>query len=163
MAEAARVRAYRSSDADAVNRLAVAAFEQFRDAYDDWPAMRAGLARTSELSSGGELIVAEIGDRLAGAVGYFGPGIKKAAFFDQAWPIIRMLVVDPVDRGKGLGHALTTECIARARRDRSPIIALHTSPIMTVALPMYLKMGFAKHCDAPPIHGVPCAVYTKAL
>jgi hypothetical protein len=44
-----------------------------------------------------------------------------------------------------------------------PIIALHTSPIMSVALPMYLKMGFAKAYDAPPIFGVAYAVYTKAL
>jgi hypothetical protein len=70
MAEAARIRGYRSSDAYEVNRLAVAAFEQFRDAFDDWPAMRAGLSKTSELSSGGVIIVAELGDRLAGAVGY---------------------------------------------------------------------------------------------
>ncbi|MGY3692625.1 GNAT superfamily N-acetyltransferase [Bradyrhizobium sp. USDA 3240] len=163
MAEAARIRDYQSSDAYEVNRLAVAAFEQFRDAFDDWPAMRAGLSKTSELSSGGEIIVAELGDRLAGAVGYFGPGVKKAAFFDQAWPVIRMLVVDPVDTGKGLGHALTSECLARARRDRCRTIALHTSPIMTVALPMYLRMGFSKVHEAPPIHGVPYAVYTKAL
>jgi len=58
---------------------------------------------------------------------------------------------------------LSNECIARAKRDGSPIIALHTSPIMSVALPMYLKMGFAKAYDAPPIFGVACAVYTKAL
>lgn len=163
MADSARIRDYRSSDADEVNRLAVAAFDQFRDVFDDWPAMRAGLSRTSELSSGSEIIVADLGHRLAGAVGYFGHGVKKAAFFDQSWPVIRMLVVDPIDRGKGLGHALTSECLARARRDRCQVIALHTSPIMTVALPMYLKMGFSKVHDAPPIHGVPYAVYTKAL
>jgi GNAT superfamily N-acetyltransferase len=74
-----------------------------------------------------------------------------------------MLVVDPVERGKGLGHALTSECIKRAQRDRSPIIALHTSAIMAVALPMYLRMGFTKAYDAPLIFGVPYAVYTKAL
>jgi GNAT superfamily N-acetyltransferase len=163
MADSARIRDYRSSDADDVNRIAVAAFGQFRDLYQDWPAMLAGLSRTSSLGDAGELIVAETHDRLAGAVAYFGPTAAKASFFDPAWPIIRMLVVDPVDRGKGLGHALTSECLARAKRDRSPIIALHTSPIMTVALPMYLKLGFAKAHDAPPIFGVPYAVYTKAL
>ena len=47
--------------------------------------------------------------------------------------------------------------------DQQIDIALHTSPIMSVALPMYLKMGFAKAYDAPPIFGVACAVYTKAL
>ena len=62
-----------------------------------------------------------------------------------------------------LGRALSMECIARAKRDASPIIALHTSPIMKVALPMYLKMGFVKAYDAPPIFGVAYAVYTKAL
>lgn len=34
---------------------------------------------------------------------------------------------------------------------------------MTVALPMYREMGFTKAYDAPPIHGVPYAVYTKVL
>jgi GNAT superfamily N-acetyltransferase len=163
MADSVRIRDYRSSDADDVNRIAVAAFGQFRDHYQDWPAMLAGLSKTSSLSATGEVIVAAYRDRLAGAVAYFGPAVEKAAFFDPAWPIIRMLIVDPVDRGKGLGHALTSECLARAKRDRSPIIALHTSPIMTVALPMYLRMGFTKAHDAPPIHGVPYAVYTKAL
>ena len=61
------------------------------------------------------------------------------------------------------GTALSRECIARAQRDGTPVIALHTSPIMTVALPMYLRMGFVKAYDAPPIFGVAYAVYTKTL
>jgi GNAT superfamily N-acetyltransferase len=121
------------------------------------------LSKTSDLSASGEVIIAELQDAFAGAVAYFGPDRPKAPFFDQSWPVIRMLVVDPAFRGKGIGHALTNECIARAKRDGSPLIALHTSPIMTVALPMYLKMGFIKAHDAPPIFGVAYAVYTKAL
>ena len=74
-----------------------------------------------------------------------------------------MLVVDPAFRGKGIGRVLSNECIARAKRDGSPVIALHTSPIMSIALPMYMKMGFVKAYDAPPISGVAYAVYTKAL
>jgi GNAT superfamily N-acetyltransferase len=163
MAELPKIRDYESSDAEDLNRIAVSAFSQFRDHYRDWPAMQAGLAKTSALSATGEVIVADFQGRLAGAVAYFAPNVEKAAFFDRRWPIIRMLVVDPAFRGKGLGHALSAECIARAKRDRSPIIALHTSPIMTVALPMYLKMGFIKAYDAPPIFGVAYAVYTKAL
>jgi GNAT superfamily N-acetyltransferase len=157
-----RVRDY-APDADDVNRIAVAAFGQFSDQYLDWPATLAGLSKTSDLSTDGEVIVVECENRLAGAVAYFGPNRRKAAFFDQRWPIIRMLVVDPAFRGNGIGRILSSECIARAKRDGSPVIALHTSPIMSVALPMYLRMGFAKAYDAPPIHGVPYAVYTKAL
>jgi hypothetical protein len=43
------------------------------------------------------------------------------------------------------------------------MIALHTSPIMTVALSMYLRMGFARLRDAPRYLGVDYAVYAKAL
>ena len=158
-----RLRDYQSSDAENLNRIAVSAFDQFRNHYSDWPAMRAGLSKTSDLGVSGEVIIAELQGAFAGAVAYFGPNSQKAAFFDQRWPIIRMLVVDPAFRGKGIGRALSDECIARAKRDGSPIIALHTSPIMSVALPMYLNMGFVKAYDAPPIFGVAYAVYTKTL
>ena len=55
-----------------------------------------------------------------------------------------MLVIDPGARGRGLGRLLTEECVRRARRDGAPTVALHTSPIMEVALPMYLRMGFTQ-------------------
>ena len=157
------IRDYRSKDEAEVNRIAVAAFEQYRADYDDWPAMRSRISIAAALAAAGETIVAECQQQLAGAVTYVGPDVEKAAFFDSHWSIIRMLVVDPAQRGKGLGHALTSECLARARRDGSKIVALHTSPIMTVALPMYLRMGFTRAYDAPPIFGVPYAVYTRAL
>jgi GNAT superfamily N-acetyltransferase len=157
------IRDYRSADEAEVDRIAVAAFEQYHADYDDWPAMRRRISIAATLAAAGETIVAECGERLAGAVTYVGPHAEKATFFEKHWSIIRMLVVDPAQRGKGLGHALTAECLARARRGACKTIALHTSPIMAVALPMYLRMGFAFACDAPPIFGVPYAVYTKAL
>jgi GNAT superfamily N-acetyltransferase len=157
------LRDYQPRDADAIGRVALAAFAQFQSHYSDWPAMAQKVARMAELSNAGEIIVAEDDGRIVGGVAYIGPRQPKAAFFDPAWPVIRMLVVDPSARGKGLGHALTEECLRRAERDQAAVIALHTTPIMTVALPMYLRMGFAKVRDAPDIFGVPYAVYTKAL
>ena len=114
-----RIRDYQGSDADNLNRVAIAAFSQFREHYQDWPAMLASLSKTSDLSASGEVIIAELQHAFAGAVAYFGPDRPKAPFFDQRWPIIRMLVVDPAFRGNGIGRALTDECIARARRDGS--------------------------------------------
>lgn len=164
MASAAlTLRDFRSADADHVNRLAPAAFAQFSSHYDNWPALAATLAKMSDLAAHGEIIVAELSARIAGAVAYFAPGAPKASFFEPEWPVIRMLVVDPERRGHGIGHALTLECLTRARRDGAGVIALHTSPIMTVALPMYLRMGFSKVRNTPPIFGVAYAVYTKAL
>jgi GNAT superfamily N-acetyltransferase len=159
----ARLRNYESTDAEDLNRVARAAYGQYRDKFDNWPAMLDWLSKASSLSATGEMIVAEIDNSVAGSVAYFGPGSPRDKFFDQGWSIIRMLVVDPRFRGRGLGRTLSAECVARARRDAASVIALHTSPIMTVALPMYLRMGFVKAYDVAPIFGVPYAVYTKAL
>ena len=158
-----RIRDYQNSDAEDLNRIAVSAFDQFRDQYQDWPAMRASLSKTSALSATGKIIVVESQNRLVGAVAYFGPDSQKAPFFDQRWPVIRMLVVDPAFRGQGLGRTLSMACIARTKRNASKVIALHTSPIMTIALAMDLRMGFVRVADAPPIFGVAYSVYTKAL
>jgi len=159
----ATLRDFREADAAHVNRVALAAFDQFSSQYSDWCAMASAIARMSALADGGEIIVAELGERIIGAVAYIPPGRPKAAYFDQSWPIIRMLVVDPACRGSGVGRALTEECTRRARRDGSRVIALHTSPIMTVALPMYIRMGFRLLHATPPIYGVPYAVYLREI
>jgi GNAT superfamily N-acetyltransferase len=163
MSGAPALRDFRPSDARDVNRVALAAFAEFADLYSDWPAMSSRIARMSALADGGEIIVAELDGTIVGAVAYIPPNRPKPVFFESAWPIIRMLVVDPLHRGKGLGRTLTEECLKRAKRDGAGVVALHTSAIMTVALPMYLKMGFELVQDAPPIHGVPYGIYLLRL
>jgi len=155
------LRDFVSADTDRVNRIALAAFSQFAVHYDDWPKLAASVSRMSELATSGEIIVAEVDGEIAGAVAYIPPGAPKAAYFEPNWPVIRMMVADPERRGLGIGKALTEECLRRARRDRAELIALHTSPIMSVALPMYLRMGFTKVRNTPPIYGVEYAVYTR--
>ncbi len=157
------LREFCEADAQEINRLAVTAFEEFGCNYSDWPALAAFYGKMSDLAKSGEIVVAEIAANIVGAVAYMPPHRGKAAYFDQAWPVIRSLVVDPKSRGVGVGRALTQECIKRARRDRSPVIALHTSAILKVALAMYLRMGFEWHHDAPAVYGVPYAVYLKKL
>jgi GNAT superfamily N-acetyltransferase len=159
----ARLRDYRAADAAELGRVAVSAFEPYKSEYSDWPAMADRVSRMSELAGTGEIILAEKDDKTVGGVVYVAGGRPKAAYFDQSWPIIRLLVVDPAVRGQGIGRRLTEACVGRARRDRSLILALHTSPIMAGALAMYLRMDFRLLRDAPPIFGVPYAVCTKDL
>ena len=157
------LRAFKPTDADAVNALALRAFNEFRDAYSDWAAYSRTIGNMASLSTSGELIVASDQDRIVGAVVYVGPHQPKRAFFSDEWPILRMLVVDPEHRGQGVGRLLTQACIERAQRDGASVIALHTSPIMQIALPMYLRMGFVFEREVPSIFGVPYGVYVKRL
>lgn len=99
---AIELRDYLASDAVRVNALAASAFEQFKDAYTDWPAFRSRLATMSALAESGELVVAEFQSRLVGAVAYIGPNKPKSEFFRPEWPIMRMLVVAPEARGLGV-------------------------------------------------------------
>jgi ribosomal protein S18 acetylase RimI-like enzyme len=101
--------------------------------------------------------------RVVGAVAYVGPRQPKPSFYPSEWPMVRMLVVEPSHRGLGIGRALTEECIRRAVRDGPPLIALHTSSIMSVALALYERMGFRREREIPPILGVPYALYVKHL
>lgn len=159
-----RLRPYVRADADAVNGVALAAFEQYRGVYSDWAAVARGVGSMAALADAAEIVVAEVAERIAGAVAYVPPFAEpRADFFRAEWPIIRMLVVDPAARGRGIGRALTEACIERARRDRAAAIALHTSPAMAVALDLYTRMGFALATRVPDRHGMPYGVYLKRL
>ena len=157
------LRDYNEADECSVNELALSAFEQYSSEYEDWEGFSRKISQISKLTGSSELIVAETGSKIVGAIGYVGPNKSKAEFFKPEWAVIRMLVVSPESRGKGIGRALTNMCLNRAERDQSEMLALHTSKIMSVALAMYLKMGFVFYSEAPDIHGVKYGVYTKEL
>ena len=159
------IRDFEPDDRDAVNRIALTAFTQYRDRFDDWPAFAAWLANTAHLAAHLELIVATWDEAVVGAVGYTRPDQPKIEHLPAEHAAIRMLVVDPAARGKGIGRALTDECLRRAERDGSAAIALHTSTFMDVALPMYRRLGFVEVPTATPltVHGAPYGVYLKTL
>jgi ribosomal protein S18 acetylase RimI-like enzyme len=152
-----------AEDASAIDEVALSAFAQYRDDYSEWETFSRGIGAMSAFGRDAELIVAESGGRVVGAVAYVGPGKPKPDFFAPEWPAIRMLVVDPQVRGGGFGRRLTEDCVERARADAAPLIALHTSPIQAVALAMYLRMGFRELRPIAPIFGVAYSVYLLPL
>ncbi|KPJ91271.1 MAG: hypothetical protein AMJ53_12000 [Gammaproteobacteria bacterium SG8_11] len=157
------LREYQSTDASAVSAVVLNAFDEFRHAYSDWPAFSFRLGQFVSAANESEIIVAELNKAVVGAVAYVAAGQPKPAFYPAEWSMVRMLVVEPTCRGLGIGRALTEECVNRAKRDHAPLIALHTSPLMSVALPMYERMGFRFEREIPPIYGVPYALYVKPL
>ncbi|WP_288379520.1 GNAT family N-acetyltransferase [uncultured Massilia sp.] len=148
------IRPYRTADRDAVDRVALAAFSQYAHAYADWPAFSARIARTSELASQAELLVADIDGEVLGAVLHVAPGKPRSAIFPDDWAVIRMLVVAPGQRGRGVGRQLVAACLRHALRDGAPAVGLHTSPMMATALRLYTTLGFTRDRDLDPIDGV---------
>lgn len=159
------VRDYSKVDAEAVNAVALAAFAQYEGVYSDWETLTRAVGAMAALAESGRIFVAEDpAGKIVGAVAYVGPNSgPRAEFFEPEWPIVRMLVVDPAARGKGIGRRLTQACIDRALSDGAAAIALHTSPAMEVALALYLRMGFRLAKRVPDRFGLPYAVYLKAL
>ena len=153
------IRPYRPADREHVDRVALAAFSQYAQAYADWPGFSARIARTSELASQTELLVADHECEVLGAVLHVAPGKPRSAIFPEDWAVIRMLVVAPGQRGRGIGRQLVAACLRHAIRDAAPAVGLHTSPMMARALRLYTTLGFTRDRDLDPIDGVPYGRY----
>ena len=152
-----------AQDLSAADEVAIAAFREYQHHYSDWAAFSRNTSPMTSLAASAMIVVAKAHDQVVGAVGYVAPNRPKGELFDAEWAIMRMLVVAPEFRGRGIGHALAVECLNRAVADGASTMGLHTSRIMAIALPMYERLGFRFAREVPPIYGVPYAVYAKDL
>jgi GNAT superfamily N-acetyltransferase len=92
-----------------------------------------------------QLIIAEIGGKLAGAVTlYLNYTHPSPAGWPSGWAGIRLLAVHSAFRGRGVGRALMEERVRRCRNHGIGTIGLHTTEMMDVARRLYEKMGFER-------------------
>ncbi len=158
-----KIQSYKDTDKIELNRLALEAFAEFKGQYDNWSQVESKVCNMSSLSDKGEIIVARKLDTIVGAIVFVPPGLNNNPNIDNSWASIRMLVVSPEHRREGIGKHLTKLCIQKAKDIGASNIALHTSTIMEIALPMYLEMGFIKIKDVEPISGVEYSIYKLEL
>ncbi|TMK82488.1 MAG: GNAT family N-acetyltransferase [Actinobacteria bacterium] len=146
------IRDGRADELDEIADLIAAAYAQFGpppgsakelvDAFDEYRVDQRDV--WSRLVDS-QLIVAEEEGRLVGAVTFYPPGAeKKSERWPPEWAAFRLLAVPPDARGKGVGRALTDECLRRARDLGAPVMGLHTTIVMDVARAMYERMGFTR-------------------
>ena len=96
-----------------------------------------------------ELIVAVSDEgKLLGGLVYFGDmqfyGSGGTATSEKNAAGFRLLAVDPVARGKGIGKLLTNECINKARAAKLSQVIIHSTKAMQTAWRMYESMGFVR-------------------
>ena len=158
-----QIRNFHPNERDAVDAVVRGAWAELIDLMPQGDQLAARLGSLTEHADQSEVIVAELNGQIVGTVGYVGAHQPKPDFFQPDWPMVRMLSVAPGHRGLGLGKQLLEECIARAKRDDAPVLALHTTAVMKAAQRLYFELGFEQIKELPLLFGVPCALYTKAL
>jgi GNAT superfamily N-acetyltransferase len=120
---------------------------------DEQPRYYETLADIGALTQrpGTAILVAADDRGLLGGVVYFadmahsGGGGSASGEHDAAG--FRFLAVDPAARGRGVGRALMSACIARAHAAGRRQLVIHTTRAMEVAWRMYEKAGFRRAPD----------------
>jgi ribosomal protein S18 acetylase RimI-like enzyme len=141
------IRDARDDDLDAAARVMLAAYAEYipPDATGEMREYREDIADVRGRQGRATLIVAVARERILGAVTYYPDGSREGhAGWPRQWAAIRLLAVHPDARGRGIGRALTEECIRRARAGGSRAVGLHTTEFMAVARAMYERMGFVR-------------------
>jgi len=157
------IRDFQPADKDAVDALVREAWLELAPLMSGWHELAPRLTALTQHAANSEVLVAERGGRLIGAVGYVGAHQPRPDFFAPQWPIVRLLSVAPFGRGAGVGQRLLDECLTRAQRDHAPALALHTTPLMASAQRLYARAGFELERTLPDMYGVPYVLLLKKL
>lgn len=147
---------------ETIGKLMVAVYSQL-DGFpkpDEQPAYYNMLAHIGDLTKkpDTELLVAVSADgSIAGAVVHFNDmqqyGSGGSATKEKDAAGFRLLAVDPVARGKGVGKLLTTACIQKARDKKLSQVIIHSTRAMQIAWKMYEGMGFNRSEDLDFMQG----------
>lgn len=162
------IRDARPDEVALMSRLTRRAYSEYRAtmAPSAWSGLNKAVAAGLASSDPVERIVAESDGRIVGSVMLFPAFLATYGGATRLpWPELRLLAVDPVERGKGIGRALVDECVRRATAVGAVRLGLHTSASMRAARDMYRRMGFerAPQYDFEPPGGELVEAYTIEL
>jgi ribosomal protein S18 acetylase RimI-like enzyme len=141
------IRDARPEELESVARLLKKSYEQYASSMParSWKMYLEDIMDVRGRLDSSQLIVATVGDKLAGAVTlYLDKAIPEETGWPAGWSSVRLLGVDPQYRGHGIGRALMEECMKRSREHGFHTIGLHTTLMMDVARRMYERMGFVR-------------------
>jgi ribosomal protein S18 acetylase RimI-like enzyme len=156
------VRRIRAEEYDEVAELTARVYlDEGYGSADYEPALRMVASRDASAL----VLVAMLDDKLVGAVTIATHGGEWAEGAVAGEAVIRMLAVDPRERGSGAGRALVSACIAQAKADDCRLIRLSTEPGMAAAHRLYERVGFVRtpSYDWSPVPAVDLLGYVLTL
>jgi GNAT superfamily N-acetyltransferase len=148
MTDRVRIRDARADERARIVELTVGAYGEYSTLMepDAWAALEQALHAALSSDAGVTRIVAELDGAVIGSAALYEPGSE--AYGDLAsrapWPEVRLVAVDPAQRGRGIARALVAECARRARASGASWLGLHTSRTMAAAKRLYEGMGFVR-------------------
>ena len=141
------VRDARTDELDQAAQMMRDAYQEYRDSFppEMWEGYVRDIVNVRSRLGFSELIVAEHGGRLVGAVTFYPDAPRsEQEGWPPGWAGVRLLAVHPDARGLGIGRALMDECVRRSRQRAARTLGLHTTEPMSVARGMYERMGFVR-------------------
>jgi ribosomal protein S18 acetylase RimI-like enzyme len=155
------------NDLDQLQDLSIIANGQFQIALtpDNWEIFNGNLQdkqKFIDLLKIANCFVCIENDKIIG-VAYIILSGNPTVLFKSDWAYIRMVAVNPKNRGQGIAKRLTEMCIDFAKQNNEKTIALHTSEFMDAARHIYESLGFKVLKEIPPIFGKKYWLYTLNL
>lgn len=162
-----QIRDARPEEAEQIQELTLAAYEQYANLMPHWAMYRQQLLETISEDGPAARIVAEQDGEIIGSVLLYPAtaNVYGNETTSAGWPEMRLLAVAPAARGQRVGSALLDECIRRVRQTGATWLGLHTEDIMEAAVRMYRARGFVRvptH-DFIPAEGVLVKAYRYDL
>ncbi|MFC7596205.1 GNAT family N-acetyltransferase [Terrabacter sp. GCM10028922] len=161
------IRAARPEDYDVLGELTATAYldDDLLDLGAEDPYLDV-LRDVHHRADHAEVLVAvdETGSVLGGVAFVGGPG-PFANIAEQDEAEFRTLAVAPSGRGRGVGTALVTACLDRARTLGRQRVVLSTQPMMHAAHRLYERFGFVRvpERDWSPVGDTNLLVYALDL
>jgi GNAT superfamily N-acetyltransferase len=157
-----KVRNAMPAEFEEIGKLLVRVYSQL-DGFpkeSEQPAYYKTLANIGEFTTkpGTELLVAvSPSGKIAGAVVYFTDmkyyGSGGIATSEKNTSGFRLLAVDPLSRGQGIGKILTNTCIQKAKDKKVKQMIIHSTMAMQTAWKMYEALGFKRSEDLDFMQG----------
>lgn len=141
------IRDARADERDVIRAITLAAYEEYEVIAPPslWTLLQQAVLSGLIEEGPVERIVAEYAGKIVGTVQLYPPSMKAYHYdapVEATGPEVRLLAVDRTFQGRGIGKALTLECIKRTQNSGYSTLGLHTGEFMQTPIQMYERMGF---------------------